>query len=234
MGGIRTSCGILSALIILSLIFSLYTGVIVTLISDNGFYLAEFERRDVYSNFEDNSMPPVLARQIVAYFRSGTALPPEITYFSLSENLHLGDVKLIILNLRNLFYISSAMLVAGSSVFILAFKGYLKRNSARLILISGLVIIGTCMLLLILALNFSVSFTGFHKIFFPQGNWKFPMESGLIRLFPEQFFLDAFLAILFRVGFFGLLLIILGVALQRHNKRYNKRHTIRLPNQKEL
>ncbi|GFZ93474.1 TIGR01906 family membrane protein [Nesterenkonia alkaliphila] len=34
-------------------------------------------------------------------------------------------------------------------------------------------------------------FTEFHNLFFPQGNWSFSSESALIRLYPEQFWIDA-------------------------------------------
>ncbi|NDK31002.1 lipoprotein intramolecular transacylase Lit [Nesterenkonia haasae] len=34
-------------------------------------------------------------------------------------------------------------------------------------------------------------FTEFHNLFFPQGNWSFPSDSTLIRLYPEQFWIDA-------------------------------------------
>ncbi|WP_191089954.1 lipoprotein intramolecular transacylase Lit [Nesterenkonia ebinurensis] len=34
-------------------------------------------------------------------------------------------------------------------------------------------------------------FTEFHNLFFPQGNWAFSSESALIRLYPEQFWIDA-------------------------------------------
>lgn len=51
--------------------------------------------------------------------------------------------------------------------------------------------IGLAVVLLVLgifaALAFETAFTLFHEIFFPGGNWAFPADSNLIRLYPEAF-----------------------------------------------
>lgn len=39
-------------------------------------------------------------------------------------------------------------------------------------------------------------FTGFHQVFFPQGNWQFAYSDSLIRLFPEQLWFDVALLML--------------------------------------
>jgi hypothetical protein len=41
-----------------------------------------------------------------------------------------------------------------------------------------------------IAAAWPVVFTGFHELFFPAGTWQFPVDSGLIRLFPGQFWYD--------------------------------------------
>lgn len=45
-------------------------------------------------------------------------------------------------------------------------------------------------LVLFTSLNFHQSFTIFHEIFFPQGNWAFPANSLIITLFPQDFFIS--------------------------------------------
>lgn len=43
------------------------------------------------------------------------------------------------------------------------------------------------LIILSISLNWQNSFTWFHQISFPQGNWAFPAESHLIQTFPNQF-----------------------------------------------
>lgn len=212
------SCGILSLFIGLSLMAALYSGVVLTLMTDYSFYLAEFQKTGIYSNFEDKSLPPLLARQLTNYFRDDSDMPPNISKFDISESYHLRDVKLIVLSLRRIFYMSSFLLLCGIAPLLFYFRGYIRRNLPMLLIYFGLSIIGIGLLLILLALNFSWSFTIFHEIFFPNGNWQFPRESTLIMLLPEQFFQDAFIAILLRTGFFGILLLFLGLALRKLRK----------------
>jgi integral membrane protein (TIGR01906 family) len=49
------------------------------------------------------------------------------------------------------------------------------------------VVIGVVVLGVMGALAFGVAFELFHKIFFPGGNWAFPPDSNLIRLYPLPF-----------------------------------------------
>jgi integral membrane protein (TIGR01906 family) len=50
-------------------------------------------------------------------------------------------------------------------------------------------------LLLIAALSWEVFFESFHRLFFPDGTWRFEYSDTLIRLFPERFWSDAALTI---------------------------------------
>jgi integral membrane protein (TIGR01906 family) len=55
-------------------------------------------------------------------------------------------------------------------------------------------------------IGFSVFFVFFHQIFFESGTWVFRFSDTLIRLFPERFWRDTFIAI-------GLLSIAGGLVL---------------------
>ena len=46
-----------------------------------------------------------------------------------------------------------------------------------------------------IALAWPFLFTTFHTLFFPAGTWQFPVDSGLIRLFPGPFWYDTALAL---------------------------------------
>lgn len=46
----------------------------------------------------------------------------------------------------------------------------------------------------LLAVSFSFVFVGFHRLFFEGNTWLFPYSDTLIRLFPERFWRDTFIA----------------------------------------
>jgi uncharacterized membrane protein len=65
-------------------------------------------------------------------------------------------------------------------------------------------LIGGAVLFVLVA--FGIFFVFFHQVFFPPGTWQFLYSDTLIRLFPERFWRDAFLAVGAFAGFAGLLL----------------------------
>lgn len=67
-----------------------------------------------------------------------------------------------------------------------------------------LVVIGSVLLFVLLAFN--VIFVLFHQVFFQAGTWTFPTSDTLIRLFPERFWQDTFLALVLLAGGMGLVL----------------------------
>ena len=50
-------------------------------------------------------------------------------------------------------------------------------------------------LLLLMALSFDFIFTEFHHLFFEGDSWLFLYSDTLIRLFPERFWMDAFIIV---------------------------------------
>jgi len=50
-------------------------------------------------------------------------------------------------------------------------------------------------ILLFVLLAFGVIFVAFHNVFFPPGTWTFLYSDTLIRLFPERFWRDTFIAV---------------------------------------
>ncbi len=61
------------------------------------------------------------------------------------------------------------------------------------------------------------AFDTFHEIFFPAGDWRFPFSDSLIRLYPEQLFVDA----AFVIGGFAAasaLLILAGLRLAQRSR----------------
>ncbi|GEM_PF-3423997 len=102
---------------------------------------------------------------------------PDIT---LSEASHMYDVKKIVWNTSIVFLaILMSFILLGATVPQWFCKG---------IFFGSIIAIGLILLLFVLSLTaFNTFFTGFHKIFFSQGNWQFPLDSILIQTYPEQF-----------------------------------------------
>jgi integral membrane protein (TIGR01906 family) len=120
------------------------------------------------------------------------------------ELQHMYDVKVVI---------QSAMIVLYGSILLVVALGYWAKSSTwwqdYIMAISqgGWLTIGIIVaVLLYLVLNFNSLFTNFHRIFFEGDTWLFRFSDTLIRLFPVQFWRDAFIWI-------GVLSILAGLSL---------------------
>jgi integral membrane protein (TIGR01906 family) len=115
----------------------------------------------------------------------------ELNYTS-SEKSHLEDVKGVMQGLDYLFYLS--LLVVTLIITIHKKKKEIIKKLFYYSGISSLVFFGIIMLFSLI--SFNSMFTYFHKIFFPQGNWLFPIDSLLIQTFPIQFFITISLKVM--------------------------------------
>jgi integral membrane protein (TIGR01906 family) len=107
------------------------------------------------------------------------------------ELSHMADVKQVTRQIE--FFGYGLLLLWGVCVVVLA-----ARPSARPVLYAslaggavltvGLIVVG----LIAVATSFRALFTGFHALFFEGDSWIFLTSDTLIRLFPEQFWVDAF------------------------------------------
>jgi len=78
-----------------------------------------------------------------------------------------------------------------------------------------LIVVGAITLFVVLAFN--VIFVTFHQVFFQAGTWSFPYSDTLIRLFPERFWQDVFLAVVIISGVLGLGMALLMRRARRGN-----------------
>ncbi len=137
--------------------------------------------------------------------------------FSARELKHMEDVK----TLATVAF-AGAMLCAGlaaASIMFSAVSANLRaevwlgiRRGAQATLLS----IGCLAILAIAA--WDNSFAAFHNLFFAAGSWRFPFSDSLIRLYPEQLFVDAAM-IIAALASLGAVLIL--VALPRLEARWN-------------
>jgi integral membrane protein (TIGR01906 family) len=126
------------------------------------------------------------------------------------ELIHMIDVKLVVQAALNFWYVSLAGLLflflwALRGSWMDAFLHGLARGGWLTIIVVGVVI-------LFVLVGFGFFFVFFHDVFFDPGTWMFNYSDTLIRLFPERFWRDAFLAI-------GIISVLGGLALALGFKR---------------
>ncbi len=115
--------------------------------------------------------------------------------FNQREIVHLEDVAFVIRIMMAVHYFVLLFFVAGI-VFLLG-----KRRTRQLLpylFISGGILTLTIISAVAVAVFFfwEVFFDQFHQILFKDGSWLFYEQDALIRLFPEQFWVDSAAAIL--------------------------------------
>ncbi len=119
------------------------------------------------------------------------------------ELRHMVDVKAVVKATFRVWYISLGGLlllwfIAGQARWGREYRQGLRRGGWLTIFI----LVG---IILFVLLSFNVMFVAFHNIFFQAGTWQFLFSDTLIRLFPERFWRDTFIAVGVLAGGFGLL-----------------------------
>lgn len=109
--------------------------------------------------------------------------------FTDAEVSHMADVKVLI------FYavVIAAGLAALAVLFGLLLRKWRPGGFSRGMFAGAWATIAlvAAVVALPLIIGWNRFFTEFHNLFFPQGNWSFATESALIRLYPDQFWVDA-------------------------------------------
>jgi integral membrane protein (TIGR01906 family) len=120
------------------------------------------------------------------------------------ELSHMADVKAVVQNLLNIWYIDLILLLVLGA---LAWQGNWMTDYLREVQRGGLL---TAALLVLLAVFASISFwqffAWFHSLFFSGDSWLFEYTDTLIRLFPIRFWQDA-------VAYIGVFSIAVGLWL---------------------
>ena len=148
-------------------------------------------------------------------FPEGERVPPQSCQYMIDcsqfyndqELEHMLDVKNVVQAALKVWYLS----IAG--ILIMVIWAYFSRTWGNVILglnmggwLTGLIIL-TILLFVLIAFGFI--FVLFHQVFFESGTWTFLYSDSLIRLFPERFWRDTFLAVGILAGGAGLLLALL-------------------------
>lgn len=106
---------------------------------------------------------------------------------------HMLDVKVVLGQALRLWYASLlALLALGLWAWFGGWRRLYRRGLAR----GGwLTVILVAVIIPLVLVAFGVFFVAFHEVFFDPGTWTFLFSDTLIRLFPERFWRDTFLAL---------------------------------------
>jgi len=206
-------------------------GSLNVMIFNKDFYIKEYSKNHVY---EKLSSDPVIADEIARnatddltrYFRSYDN--KELRYYTPTEMDHLKDVRGLIHTMQFIYYGAALVSIA---IFLYCYQKFKDdrlefiRILAKTLLYSSIAAMAFLVAIFLLCVfQFDLTFTIFHMIFFPQGNWMFESSSMLITLFPEQFFMDISLRIFVYAMFQSLIFLGIGYWMRKQVKTQERHH----------
>lgn len=134
---------------------------------------------------------------------------PDDGFYSTLERVHMADVQSIFQIVYLAALVSSC--VAATALLLLAHRD---RALARRAVGAGsitvlvlVIVLGT----LVVTIGFDTLFISFHELAFSNDFWLLPEDSGLIRLFPENYFMSYFFVVLAASVVVALVLTILSL-----------------------
>ncbi|WP_394160231.1 TIGR01906 family membrane protein [Galactobacter valiniphilus] len=108
--------------------------------------------------------------------------------FKVEEVAHMADVQALVHLLYLLASIAAIVIIVSLLILRSRWAGGVRRG----LFAGAWVTLGLAGALGVLgAIGWERFFTGFHELFFSQGNWQFYLDDTLIRLYPPQFWIDA-------------------------------------------
>ena len=148
------------------------------------------EERRLYGRL---ALEYLLQGEDIAYLSART-LPGGEPLFTARELRHMEDVQALT---QGAFSVHGVLLaLMALAALYLAWRPA-RRPALRRALVGGALL--TLALLLgltaLVLLNWSFFFDAFHRLFFEDGTWRFYVNDTLIRLFPQQFWFDAAIAV---------------------------------------
>ncbi len=150
---------------------------------------------------------PVAPGSLAALQHAGQPL------YTAEEIEHLVDVRRVVVRLTVLGLAAGLVLAAALGM---AWRGP-RRAVGRALARGGWLTVALVVLVgLGIAIAWPLLFTGFHQLFFRPGTWQFPLDSGLIRLFPDPFWYSTAIVLAGLCALEGLAAVWLGRRLARH------------------
>lgn len=180
---------ILSIIITVGIANIIIIGSLFAVSMDNGFYKSEFDKYNVYRNFnQDREKIDSEFSDVLGYVK-GDEVQLDMAFFNEKEKQHLYDV-------RNLFSFARYVLII-SIVIVLISSMALYRLGERMEMQKAIIFgASLCILLTVIAavsslFDFNSAFIAFHKLLFTNDLWLLDFYTdNLIRMLPQQIFAD--------------------------------------------
>ncbi|MBU0979763.1 MAG: DUF1461 domain-containing protein [Nanoarchaeota archaeon] len=205
---------------------------------ENGIY------DDFNEDFPDDTKEEIdsIAYELLGYMgdKDHSVLAVPEGFFSPDELSHMEDVRTLVLKgkyflhgLLILLIILTALLAAVSYLVIpkLWVSYFFKYLGASLTYAPMILLLLSTAFFVALE-NFSSVFVSFHNVFFPQGNWQFPEDASLVRLFPEEFFKSTGENIVITAAVVSLVIMGLGIMMSRFGPQWNLGKKVKVLKQK--
>ena len=159
------------------------------LVFNHGFYKTQFEKLNVYESFNSKEIVDNQSKKLIGYLCCGKELDRD--FFTEREILHLSDVKKIITLNQAASVLFVSLVLAGFIILILKTN---EKEFVKTILVSSTITILSIVFLrfstFINFVNVDQAFLQFHYLAFDNDLWQLPESANLIKLFPQQFFVN--------------------------------------------
>lgn len=195
-------------LLILMLPFLLFLLVLNFVGFDKLFYQEKFSEYGT-----KNASATTLHEKVISFIKGKNNELPE--QFNEREKQHLFDVKNAIristITLYILIFLFVLLLIL--SIFTLKVNNLITNFIGKILVFGGfLTIVLAAILFFLITSDFSKTFESFHSFLFEKGTYTFdPNKEMLVRLYPEQLFMDLGIRISKGVFFISVLIIIIGL-----------------------
>jgi len=190
---------------IISLVIVIFLSSFSQLAFNKDYYLAKQSKHGVYDVLGRNETINMTENTI--NFLQGKE---DLNYFTENERAHMLDVKTVFNNIFSVFYPALFIFILSFIMIIYLDKTNALHNISKVFFYAGGISIILLIILFFASINFSGLFSGFHKLFFPQGNYLFPSDSLLLKLFPEAFFKSFAMTILIYSAIKAVILLAIG------------------------
>ncbi|MBD3156101.1 MAG: TIGR01906 family membrane protein [Candidatus Aenigmarchaeota archaeon] len=133
-----------------------------------------------------------LSKDVLSYIKgeSNDSILRDTRLFNEREISHLSDVRILVGETDYLGLFSFLILIL--SIFFLISRGVEKYQIVSYLFNAAVTtLIFVSLFSIVSTIDFNFLFIGFHKIFFPQGNWSFHSQDTLIQLYPAKFWFDS-------------------------------------------
>lgn len=164
----------------------LILGNFEALAKNESFYHYLYEKSGTYKNFKRENIVENSTKNLIGYFNGKNQL--DVNFYSEQASFHLKDVKRLFHFSRGLFILTTiSCLIIG--IYLFFKKRY--QDLFNALLVGSLLTLSSIVLLGLGILNaFDWFFIKFHLLLFSNNLWLFAESDNLIKLFPQQFFIN--------------------------------------------